>query len=93
MGLRNFYSEPVRVTKSRRLRWAGNGIYGKNAHKIVVGKREWKTPHGKLGVDKRIILRLILKKILCEGVESIHRAQDRVQRRGLVNMVIHFHVP
>jgi len=47
---------------------------------------------GDLGVDGRIVLKLILE-IRCEGVDWIHLAQDRDQWRALVNTVVELRVP
>jgi hypothetical protein len=65
--LNGLYSLPniVRVTKSRRMRWAwhvacmgeGRGVYS-----VLVGKPEEKRPLGRPGVDGRVILGWIFKK-------------------------------
>jgi hypothetical protein len=41
-----------------------SSTYGdvRNAHTILVGKSEWKNHLGDLGVDGKIILKLILNK-------------------------------
>jgi hypothetical protein len=56
----------IRMIKSRRMRWAGYlGRIGemKNAYKILVGKTEGKSHSKNLGVDGRIILAWILRKL------------------------------
>jgi hypothetical protein len=50
--LHNLYSSPsiIRVTKSRRIRWAGHVARmgeKRNAYKILVGKPEGKRPPGR----------------------------------------------
>jgi hypothetical protein len=55
----------IRITKSRRMRWAGHvARMGKkrNAYSILVGKPEGKRPLGNLDVRGRIILEGILQR-------------------------------
>jgi len=50
----------VRVIKSRRMRWVGRLAHlgeGRGLYRVLVGKPEGKRPHGRQGVDGRIILR------------------------------------
>jgi hypothetical protein len=48
--LHNIYSSPsiIRMTKSRRMRWAGNvaRMERRNAYRILVGKPEGRRPPG-----------------------------------------------
>ena len=47
---RCWMSDIVRVIKSRRMRWAGNGARmeeGRGVHKVLVGKPEGKRPLGR----------------------------------------------
>ena len=65
--LNDLYSSPniFRVIKSRRMRWAGHVARmgeRRGAYSVLVGKPEGKRPLGRPGVDKRIILRLIIRK-------------------------------
>jgi hypothetical protein len=46
-----------------------------------------------LGVDGRLLMKLILKERVCEGVAWIQVGQVRDQWRALVNTVMNFHVP
>ena len=49
----------------RKMRWAGHvACTGtrRGAYSVLVGKPEGKRPLGRPGVDKRIILRLIIRK-------------------------------
>ena len=43
-----------------------------------------------LGVDRRIILKWILKKCGWEGVDWIHLAQDRGQIDSFLNTIMNF---
>jgi hypothetical protein len=55
----------IRVFKSRRLKWSGHvARMGKKrgAYMVLVGKPEGMRPHGRPGVDVRIILKWILEK-------------------------------
>ena len=59
--LNDLYSLPniVRVTKSRRMRWAGNVARmgeARGLYRVMVGKPEERDQWGDLGVDGRIIL-------------------------------------
>jgi len=44
-------------------------------------------------VDARLILRLTLKEVSCEGMDWIDVAQDRYRWRALVNEVMNMPVP
>jgi hypothetical protein len=66
--LRKFYASPntVRVIKSTSMRWAGHvACMGEmpNATNTFVGKPERRDHSEEIGVDGRIILEWILKKI------------------------------
>jgi hypothetical protein len=62
--LHNLYSTQsiIRITKSRRVRWAGHvARMGQNyAYRILVGKLEGKRPLGRPRCRGRVILRWIL---------------------------------
>jgi hypothetical protein len=65
--LHNLYSSPniVRVIKSRRTRWAGHVMCMqgmRNAYKTLVEKPEGKRLQEDLAIDRRIILKSILRK-------------------------------
>ena len=62
--LNDLYSSPniVRVTKTRKMRWAGHVARMWERRGVLVGKPEGKNHLGDPGVDVRIILRWILKK-------------------------------
>jgi hypothetical protein len=58
----------------------------------IVGKPEKRDPLGGLGVD-RIILKCILNKRKCEGVDCIHLTQKREQWPPVVETVMDLWVP
>jgi hypothetical protein len=68
----------VGVIKSRRMRWAGHvarkrereeGVY-----RVLLRKPEEKRPLGRPGLDRRIILRCILRKWDVWGMDCIYLA-------------------
>jgi hypothetical protein len=65
--IHNLYYPPniIRVTKSRRIRWAAHAAKMgeiRNAYKILVGKPEERSDSEDLDVDGRIIFKRILGK-------------------------------
>jgi hypothetical protein len=91
--LRNLYSSPniIRLIKSRRIRWAGYVARmgeKRGAYWMLVGKPEGKRP---LGRRRRRWVDSV--KIGCDGMVLIDLAQDRDQRRALVNTVVKLRVP
>jgi hypothetical protein len=81
--LHAFYSSLniIRMTKSRRMRWAGNvACMGpkRNVYRFVVGKREEKRPLQGLDGGGRITLKC-LREIGWGGMDWINLAQDRDQ--------------
>jgi hypothetical protein len=67
--------------KSRRMQWRGISTHARDEklYKIVVGKSEEKTP---LGIPSRrweYNIRMDLKEVGWEGVDWMHRTQDRYQ--------------
>jgi hypothetical protein len=65
----------------------------RNAYRILVGKPEEKRPLGKprrRWVDN---IKMDLREIDLEGMDWIDLAQDRNQRRALVNTVMNLQVP
>ena len=83
----------VQVIKSRRMRSAGHvarmGV-GRGMYMVLVGKHGGKDHWGDLGVDGRIILRWIFRKL---DVDWIDLAHDRNRWRALVNAVMNLWVP
>jgi hypothetical protein len=96
--LHNLYSSPsiIRMIKSRSMRRAEHvaRIWEKrNAYRIFVGKREGKRPlrrPRRRWVDN---INMDLREIGWGGMGWLDLAQDRVQRRALVNTVMNFRVP
>jgi hypothetical protein len=65
----------------------------RNAYRILVGKPEGKKPLGRpkrRWVDN---IKMDLREREWDGVDWIDLAQDRVQWRALVNMVINLRFP
>jgi hypothetical protein len=96
--LHNLYSSPsiIRMTKSRRMRWAGHAERmgeKSNAYRILAGKPEGKRPLGRprrRWVDN---IKMDLRKRGLNGMGWIDLAQDRDQWRALVNMLMNHWVP
>jgi hypothetical protein len=61
----------------------------RNAYRILFGKPEGKRP---LGTPKtrRDNIKIYIKEINGEHLDSTHMAQDRDRRRALVNKVMNF---
>ena len=83
--LNSLYSSPniVRVTKSRRMRWAGHVARmeeGRGVHMVLVGKLKGKNQWGDQDVDGRIILRWIFRK--WEGVVGTGWSWLRIRMGG-----------
>jgi hypothetical protein len=86
----------IRMIKSRRMRWAGHVARmgtKRNAYRILLGK-----PEGKRSLERPIRRRvdnvkMDLRGIRCDGMDSIDLAQDRDQWRALVNTVMNLRVP
>jgi hypothetical protein len=94
--LHDLYSSPIRIIKSRGMRWAGHvARMGKkrNMYKLLVGKPEGKRP---LGRPRRRWIDNIKMDLLEIGfgvVDWIGLAQDRYKWRALVNSVMNLQVP
>jgi hypothetical protein len=95
--LNDLYSSPdiIRVSKSRRMRWAGHVAHmgeKRGAYRILVGRPEEGDHLGDPGVDGSIILKWISKK-WNGGMGWIELAQDRDRWRAVVNTVMNLRVP
>jgi hypothetical protein len=96
--LHSLYSSPniVRVIKSRRMRWAGHVALmgeGRGVYRVLVGKPEAKRPLGRPRHRWEDNIKLDLREIGIDGANWILMAQDMVQWRAFVNMVMNLRVP
>jgi hypothetical protein len=95
--LHDLYSSPniVRVIKSRRMRWAGHVACvgeGRGVYRVLVGRPEGKRPLGRPRRRWEDNIKLDLGEIGIYGVNWIRLAQDRVQWRAFVNMVMNLRI-
>jgi hypothetical protein len=96
--LRNLYCSPsiIRMTKSRRVRWAGHvGRMGekRNLYWILVGKPERRRPLERPRRRRENNIRMDLREIGWGGMDWIDVAQDRDQWRAFVKTVMNLRVP
>jgi hypothetical protein len=96
--LHSLYSSPniVKVIKSRRLRLAGHVARmgkGRGVYRVLVGRPERKRPLGRPRRGWADNIKMDLKEIGIDGANWIHLAQDRVQWRACVTMVMNLRVP
>ena len=78
----HLYSSPniVRVTKSRRLRWAGHVARmgeRKGVYRVLVGKPEGKRPLGRPRRKWEDNIKMDLQEVGCRGMDWIELIQDR----------------
>jgi hypothetical protein len=89
LKLLNLYSSPIRMIKSRRMRWAGHvARTGKKrkAYRILVGKPDSMRPlrrPRRRWVDN---MKMDLRGIGWDDMNRINLAQNRDQWRALLNM-------
>jgi hypothetical protein len=96
--LNNLYSSPniVRVTKSRRMRWAGQVARmgeGKGVYRDLVGKPEGRRPLGRARRRWEDNIRMDLCEVGCGCVDWMELAQDRDRGRAPLSAVMIFRVP
>jgi hypothetical protein len=96
--LHNSYGSPniIRMIKSRRMRWAGHVVRmgeKRNAFGNLVGKPEGKRPLGRARRRWEDNIIMDLRELEWGGMDWIDLAQDRDQRRALVNTVMNLRVP
>jgi hypothetical protein len=60
----------------------------RNAYKILVGKREWKMPLGRLRHTWEDNIEKDNEEISCEDVDRIQPTQNKIQFRAVVNTVM-----
>ena len=80
--LNDLYSSPsiVRVTKSRRIRWAGHAACmgeWRGIYRILVGKPEGKRPLGRPRHRWEDNIKMALQEVGCGGMDWIKLAQER----------------
>jgi hypothetical protein len=94
--LHNLYSSSIiRIIKSRRMRWAWHvarmGVR-RNTYRILVGMPEGKRRLGRprrRWVDN---IKMNLREIGWDGMDSIYLAVDRDQWRAVVNTAVNLRV-
>jgi len=96
--LNDLYGSPniVRVIKTRRMRWEGHVVHmgdRRGIYRVLVGKSEGKSNLEDPGIDGRIILKWIFRKLDVGGMDRIDLAQDRGRLRALVNVVTNLQLP
>jgi hypothetical protein len=85
-----------RVIKLRRMRWLGHvACVGKmrNAHTVLIGNLEGRSPLGNLKSRCEDNIRMDLREIVFGSVDWIHLAQDVGQWRVVVNTVMNIRFP
>jgi hypothetical protein len=85
--LHSLYSSPniVRMTKSRRMRWAGHVARmgeGRGVYSVLVGRLEGKRPLGRPRRRWEDNIKMDLREIGIDGGKWIRLAQDRVRWRA-----------
>jgi hypothetical protein len=76
--------------KSTRMRWYGNCTVCARDEKCIHSfnpRPKGKRQLGRLGLEGRILLKLILTSVGYENVDCIHLAQDRSQYQAVVHIV------
>jgi hypothetical protein len=96
--LHSLYSSPniFRVIKSRKMRWAGHVARmgeGRGAYRVLVGRTEGKRPLGRPRRRWEDNIKMDLREIGIDGANWVRLAQNRVQWRAFVNMVMNLRVP
>jgi hypothetical protein len=94
----DLYPSPsiIRILKSRRVRWTGHVARmgaKRNAHRLLMGKKEGKMPLGRprrRWVDN---IRMDFVDVGWGDVDWIGLAEDRDRWRALVNSVLNLRVP
>jgi hypothetical protein len=96
--LNDLYSSPsiIRITKSRRMRWAGHVApmgEKRNAYRLLVGKPGGRRPLGRPRRRWLDNIRMDLVEVGWGDVDWIGLAEDRDRWRALVNSVLNLRVP
>ena len=95
--LNDVYCSPniVRVTKSRRMGWAGHVARmgdGIGVYRVLVGKPEGSRPLGRPRRRWEDNIKTYIQEVGCGGMDWIEVAQDRDRWRALVNAVMNLRV-
>jgi hypothetical protein len=77
-NLFGYFSSPsiIRMTKLRRMRWAGHVERMRNAYRILVEKPEGKRPLGRPRCRSVDSIKMDLREIGWDGMDWIGLAQD-----------------
>ena len=92
----HYFTNIVRVIKSRRLRWAGHVARmeeGRIAFKILTSKPTGKRPLGRPRRRWEDNIRMDLEEIGINAGNLVDSAQDRNNWRALVNTGLNLRVP
>jgi hypothetical protein len=65
----------------------------RNSYRILVGKPKGKRPDGRRSRGRKDNIEMDLEQVGCESMDWIHSAQDRVEKRDLVKMIMNLRVP
>jgi len=79
-----------------KMRWVGHtACMGeiRNAYNILVGRPEGQRPLGRPRHRLGDNIRMDLREIGWEGMDLMHRAQERDQLWALVNIIMNLRVP
>jgi hypothetical protein len=96
--LHSLYSSPsiIIIINSRRMRWTGHAARmgeKRNAYRILVGKPEGKRPLGRPRRRSVENIKMDIREIGWDGMDSLDLTQDRDPWRALVNTVMNLRVP
>jgi hypothetical protein len=86
----------VRVTKSKRIRWAGHVERvreGRGAYRLLVRKPEGRRPLGRPRRRWEENIRMDLREVGCGCVDWMELAQDKDRWCALVSAVMNLRVP
>ena len=86
----------MRVTKSRRMRWAEHVAYmaeRRGVYRVLVGKPEVKRPLGRPKHRWEDNIKMDLQKVIWGVMDWIDLAQDNDKVVGTLNILMNFQVP
>jgi hypothetical protein len=93
--LNNLYSSPsiIRMMKDEMGRACSTNGENRNAYRILLGRPEGKRPLGRSKCTWVDNIKMGHREIEWDGMDWIYLAQNRDQRRALVNTVMYLLVP